>query len=155
MTEIEFKSLCGDLSRALKQPNPDALGESGRIRVDDTDIALFFDEQDSPDVLYCYVDMGPIPEEARLAAWEQLLVMNLLSGAKTNGVYSLDPASGNALFVVHFMAPERLEADMLAMAFRVYAQQTRAFRAALQEGSEDAAGMEAQVERPQFFGGLA
>jgi hypothetical protein len=161
MTEIEFKSLCRDLSRELGQADCEALGERGRIQIDGVDIALFFDEQDSPDLLYCYVDMGPIPEASRLLAWEQLLVMNLLSGAKTNGVYSLDPASGNGLFVVHFMLPERLEADMLAAAFRVYARQVSAFRAALDEGEGEGKGgapdpeTAAMAGRTQFFSDLA
>lgn len=155
MTEIEFRNLCRNLSRALDQPDCDALGESGRIRIDGIDIALFFDEQDSPDLLYCYVDMGPIPEASRLSAWEQLLVMNLLSGAKTNGVYTLDPVSGNALFVVHFMLPEKLEPELVAAAFRVYAQQARAFRAALESEAAMPADAAAGGERAHFFSGLA
>jgi hypothetical protein len=155
MTEIEFKNLCRQLSQSLGQTDCEALGESGRIQIDGVDIALFFDEQDSPDLLYCYVDMGPIAEESRLAAWEQLLVMNLLSGAKTNGVYSLDPASGHGLFVVHFMLPEKIDAEVLAGAFQVYAQQARAFQASLQEDAAgETAGM-AMDERTQFFSGLA
>lgn len=155
MTETEFKSLCRHLSRSLGQTDCEALGESGRIQMEGVDIALFFDEQDSPDVLYCYVDMGPIPEESRLAAWEQLLVMNLLSGAKTNGVYSLDPASGHGLFVVHFMLPEKLDPETLAAAFRIYAQQAKAFQASLREDAEGDLAGAAVSERAQFFSGLA
>lgn len=155
MTETEFKSLCRHLSRSLGQTDCERLGASGRIQIEGIDIALFFDEQDSPDVLYCYVDMGPIPEDSRLAAWEQLLVMNLLSGAKTNGVYSLDPASGHGLFVVHFMLPEKLDPETLAAAFRIYAQQARAFQASLRENADgDMAGATVS-ERAQFFNGMA
>jgi hypothetical protein len=136
MKETEYRSLCRQLCSALQQPDIDVLGEQGRITIDGVEIALFFDEQTNPDMLFCYVDMGPIPELSRTEIYEQLLAMNLLSGAKTNGVYSLDPASGNALFVVHFMHPETLDAAQLAEAFQVYATQTNTLRAMLDEDSQ-------------------
>ena len=149
MKETEFRSLCRDISRALQQPDIDSLGEHGRTAVDGVDIALFFDAQVNPDMLFCYVDMGPIAEACRTEVYGQLLTMNLLSGAKTNGVYSLDPASGNALFIVHFMNPEALDAAQLAEAFQIYATQTNSLRAMLAEDGQpdpvstkvDAAGM--------------
>jgi hypothetical protein len=136
MKETEYRSLCRQLSVALQQPDVDALGEQGRIEVDGVEIALFFDEQTNPDMLFCYVDMGAIPEMSRTEIYEQLLAMNLLSGSKTNGVYSLDPSSGNALFVVHFMHPDTLDAAQLAEAFQVYATQTNSLRAMLDEDSQ-------------------
>jgi hypothetical protein len=123
--------LCRNISLALRQPDPESLGEHGRIELDGVDIALFFDEQVNPDLLFCYVDMGPVPEDLRTEIYGQLLTMNLLSGAKTNGVYSLDPASGNAIFVVHFMNPETLDAAQMADAFRIYATQTHSLRTML------------------------
>jgi hypothetical protein len=140
MKETEFRSLCRDISRALKQSDIEALGEQGRIGIDGVDIALFFDEQVNPDMLFCYVDMGPVAEASRTEIYGQLLTMNLLSGAKTNGVYSLDPASGNALFVVHFNNPEALDAAQLAEAFQVYATQTNSLRALLAEDAQNDAG---------------
>jgi hypothetical protein len=136
LKETEFRNLCRNISRALQQPDIDSLGEHGRIAVDGVDIALFFDAQVNPDMLFCYVDMGPIAEAVRAEVYGQLLTMNLLSGAKTNGVYSLDPASGNALFVVHFMNPETLDAAQLAEAFRIYATQTNSLRAMLADDTE-------------------
>lgn len=138
MTETEFSILCRNVSNALSHPEPDALGEQGRIDIDGVDIALFFDEQVNPDLLFCYVDMGPVPEQSRAEIYGQLLTMNLLSGAKTNGVYSLDPASGNAIFVVHFMHPEALDPVQLAEAFRVYATQTNSLREMLHEDGDAA-----------------
>ena len=149
MTETEFRTLCRNICLALGQPEPESLGERGRIEVDGVDIALFFDAQVNPDMLFCYVDMGPVPEDLRTEIYGQLLTMNLLSGAKTNGVYSLDPASGNAIFVVHFMDPETLQAAQLADAFHIYATQTNTLRmmltdppaAAAAPGPKSAAGM--------------
>lgn len=148
MKETEFRSLCRNISHALQQPDVDSLGEHGRIEIEGVDIALFFDEQINPDMLFCYVDMGPVPMAGRAEVYGQLLTMNLLSGAKTNGVYSLDPASGNALFVVHFMNPETLDAAQLAEAFRIYATQTNSLRAMLAEDGlpgPDAHGIDAAV----------
>ena len=133
MQEAEFNKLCRNICRALRQPDAESSGNHARIEIDGVDIALFFDEQVNPDMLFCYVDMGPVPEASRTAIYEQLLTMNLLSGAKTNGVYSLDPASGNAIFVVHFMNPDALDAAQLAEAFKVYASQTNSLRALLAE----------------------
>jgi hypothetical protein len=133
MTETEFRLLCRDISRALGQAEPNSLGEHGHVEVDGVEIALFFDAQITPDLLFCYVDRGPVPEEMRTEMYGQLLTMNLLSGAKTNGVYSLDPTSGNAIFVVHFMNPDSLDAKQMAQAFRIYASQTNALRTMLEE----------------------
>jgi len=135
MKETEYRSLCREVSSALQQPDIESLGEDGHIEIDGVDIALFFDEDVNPDMLFCYVDMGPVPEAARTEIYGQLLTMNLLSGAKTNGVYSLDPTSGNALFVVHFMQPETLDAAQLAEAFQIYATQTNSLRMMLDEGT--------------------
>ena len=139
MKEKEFKALCRKVCMALGHPAPDTLGDHGRITIDGVEIALFFDEQVNPDMLFCYVDMGPVPEAMRTDMYAQLLTMNLLSGAKTNGVYSLDPNSGNAIFVVHFMQPEKLDTQMLAQAFTVYATQTNSLRAMLHDDAPEAA----------------
>ena len=138
MTETKFRTLCRNISLSLGHAEPDSLGEHGRIDVDGVDIALFFDEQVNPDMLFCYVDMGPVPETLRTEIYGQLLTMNLLSGDKTNGVYSLDPASGNAIFVVHFMNPETLDAAQMAEAFRIYATQTNSLRVMLSEDPDPA-----------------
>src|SRR5687767_12532889 len=89
MNEKQFRTLCREISVALNQADPEALGIQGRIAIDGVDIALFFDEKVNPDMLFCYVDMGPVPDAMRTEMYGQLLAMNLLSGAKTNGVYSL------------------------------------------------------------------
>ena len=140
MTETEFRMLCRNISNALGHAEPESLAEHGCIEVEGVDIALFFDEQASADMLFCYVDMGPVPEAMRTEMYGQLLTMNLLSGAKTNGVYSLDPANGNAIFVVHFVHPESLDAVQMAEAFRIYATQTNALRAMLAEDPGAAPG---------------
>lgn len=139
MKEKEFKALCRKVCMALKHPTPDTLGDHGRITIDGVEIALFFDEQVNPDMLFCYVDMGPVPEAMRTEMYAQLLTMNLLSGAKTNGVYSLDPTSGNAIFVVHFMQPEQLDPELLSQAFSIYASQTNSLRAMLHDDAPEAA----------------
>jgi hypothetical protein len=151
MKEKEFKALCRKVCVALNYPAPDALGDHGRITIDGVEIALFFDEQVNPDMLFCYVDMGPVPEAMRTDMYAQLLTMNLLSGAKTNGVYSLDPSTGNAIFVVHFMQPEKLDTQMLAQAFTVYATQTNSLRAMLHDDASKPA-MSTMASSPAVSG---
>jgi hypothetical protein len=131
MTETQFRDLCRNASLALQAPSADALGEYGQIEVDGVDIGLFFDEEETPDMMFCYVDLGEVADTNRADIYENLLTLNLLSGSKTTGVYALDPASGNAIFVVHFYDPEEMEGNVLAEALRFYATQANSMRATL------------------------
>jgi hypothetical protein len=128
MTETQFLQLCRDTSVALGEADADVLGRTGEIRIDDIPIGLYFDEKKSPYTIFCYVDIGEIDQSLRPHVHEQLLTRNLLSGVKTNGVYALDPLTGNALFVVHLHDPEELPAAELARALRLYAMQANSLR---------------------------
>lgn len=121
MNYHDYRELCRSASMALGLPDPENLATQGCLDIEGVRIALFFDEEILTDRLFCYVDLGPVPTEARERILERLLMLNLLSGTKTSGVYSVDPASGNAIFCVHLMNPERLSGDDLAGLLRSYA----------------------------------
>ena len=106
-------------------------GRHGQVALDGVEIALFFDADIAPDTLMCYVDLGKVNPYNRTETYQSLLGLNLLSGSKTTGVYSLDPASGNAIFIVHFPHPERLDGKALARLLRDYTAQALAMRGGL------------------------
>jgi hypothetical protein len=93
------------------------------IKMNYDDNPWFHDSGLEADRLFCYVDLGPITEDLRLSVYERLLTLNLLSGTKTSGVYTIDPASGNAIFCVHLMHPERLDGTELAGLLQTYIHQ--------------------------------
>ncbi len=120
LTFQRYRELCREASVALKLDDPDRLGNEGYMERDGIRVALFFDEEIVSDRIFCYVDLGPIVEVARTKIFERLLTLNLLSGTKTSGVYSIDPASGNAIFCVHLMNPDRISGDELGGVLNAY-----------------------------------
>ncbi len=117
-----FLSLCRDVSLLLELPDPDRLGNEGYLEHEGIRLALFHDPDIIDDRLFCYVDIGPVNEASRPRIFERLLTLNLLSGSKTSGVYALDPGSGNVIFCVHIMQPDRLDAQQLADMLRAYVE---------------------------------
>ncbi len=120
-----YRELCRDASIALSLPDPDRLANEGLLVKDGVAMSLFHDDEFVSDRLFCYVDLGPVEEAVRTRFFERLLMLNLLSGSKTSGVYTLDPASGNAIFCVHIMQPERLDGKQLAAMLDAYAGRAR------------------------------
>ncbi len=117
-----FVSLCRDVSLLLELPDPDRLGNEGYLEQEGIRLALFFDPEIVNDRLFCYVDIGAVSEASQPRIFERLLTLNLLSGSKTSGVYALDPGSGNVIFCVHIMQPDRLQAQQLADMLRAYVE---------------------------------
>lgn len=116
-----YRQLCRDASVVLDLPDSDRLANEGLLEKDGVAMSLFHDEEFVSDRLFCYVDLGPVRETSRARVLERLLMLNLLSGTKTSGVYTLDPASGNAIFCVHIMNPDRLDGTRLAEMLDAYA----------------------------------
>jgi hypothetical protein len=116
----QYRELCRSASHSLDLEDLDQLGNESFMEKDGIRIALIFDEDIVSDRLFCYVDLGPIAEDSRLKTFERLLMLNLLSGTKTSGVYTIDPASGNAVFCVHLMNPDRIQGDELADTLNAY-----------------------------------
>ncbi len=122
MDHLGFVSLCRDVSLLLELPDPDRLGNEGFLEHEGIRLALFHDPEIVDDRLFCYVDIGPVNEASRQRIFERLLMLNLLSGSKTSGVYALDPGSGNVIFCVHIMQPDRLAAQQLADMLHAYVE---------------------------------
>lgn len=133
----QYRELCRDASVALGLPDPDRLANEGLLEKDGVAMSLFHDEEFVSDRLFCYVDLGPVDEAARPRIFERLLMLNLLSGTKTSGVYTLDPASGNAIFCVHIMDPDRLDGTRLAEMLDAYAARARKLQQDVMRDSDD------------------
>jgi hypothetical protein len=120
MNHTQFLDLCRDISIELNVDDLDELGSSNYLEIDDIPIAFIFDEHTAPDRIFCYVDHGPVEDVQRLAIYDNLLTLNLLSGTKTQGIYALDPTSGHVLFVVHITDLDQINAHILANDLRSY-----------------------------------
>ena len=120
MNHSQFLELSRDISTELNLDDLDELGLSNYLEINDIPIAFIFDEHSAPDRIFCYVDLGPIEESQRLDIYDNLLMLNLLSGTKTNGIYALDPTSGHVLFVVHIVDLDQSDAKVIATDLRSY-----------------------------------
>lgn len=133
MNETDFKAMCYRASEVLGVEALDGLGEYGRIEIDGMDIAVFFNEDLAPDRIFCYLDLGPVKDAGRSEACENLMMLNFLVGTRTDGVFGMDPASGNVLMIVHVLASETLTGDLFAQALQFYAAQAASVRKSLIE----------------------
>jgi hypothetical protein len=137
MNYQQYRELCREASASLALPDHESLATEGFLDLNGVRIALFFDEELITDRIFCYVDLGPVEEGERDRIFEKLLMLNLLSGTKTSGVYSLDPGSGNAIFCVHLMEPDRLQGNHLADLLHCYAERAINFRNIVKNPPDD------------------
>ena len=137
MDQQSYLSLCREASLLLELPDPDMLGTEGFLEYEGIGLALYYDAEVVNDRLFCYVDGGQVSAEGRERILERLLMLNLLSGSKTTGVYALDPSSGNILFCVHLMQPERLNPEILARHLRSNIERALNLREILKQDIDD------------------
>jgi hypothetical protein len=138
LIQAEYRELCREISLALNAENPEALYEYRRVQVgEDVEAMMYFNEDLDANVVFCYVDLGEIPEEKRVEVYQNLLELNLLTGSKTNAVFAVDPASGRAILVAHFPAVRKPDAAAIVKKLRLYALQATSMRGTFLAGSID------------------
>ena len=120
MNQDDFRKLCREASVKLGRDNPDELGETNIIELDDVRMGLFFEAEIAPDRILCYIDIGKPPVVDREAILERVLALNLLTATKTAGVYAFDQQSDTLVFVQHLLFPELLTGDILAEILQGY-----------------------------------
>lgn len=125
MDDASFQRLCRDTCIELNQPDINALATHQQITIDGVEIGVFFDSLDIKDRIVCYIDIGDIPDLDREEILERILAINLLSGAKTSGVYGLDRSSDRVIFVQHLLYPDLLTGAILAGILRGYAEHAK------------------------------
>ncbi|MEO0318813.1 MAG: hypothetical protein RL404_2490 [Pseudomonadota bacterium] len=128
MDQTGFRNLCRAASVALGCADPDALGSTNTIDLAGTQIGLFFDEDMTPDRIFCYIDVGQLPATGREAILERILALNLLTATKTAGIYGLDQGTDSLIFVQHFIYPELMSGDDLAGILQGYSEHAGSLR---------------------------
>jgi hypothetical protein len=94
MTPDQFRELCRGASRLLDLSDPDALFESRDARVDGAKLGVFYNEEEDPEGVYCYVDLGAIGSAVHpQASMEEILAINLSLDASLGEVIGLERES--------------------------------------------------------------
>lgn len=124
MDKTQFETLCRDTCVALGLDNPDALRDDGQIEVDGVDVALFFDEEDDADCIFCYVDLGLPAVAHRAQICERLLELNLHHGSRSAGIYAIDPDSGHAVSCLQLHDADVLDGEYVAEMLQFYARES-------------------------------
>lgn len=125
MNSFDFSDLCELTCEALGLPNTTVLGDEGEIELDGVRIGVFLDENDDS-VIHCFTDLGEVPQEARCAALEDVLQLNLeLDGGHGEAV-GLDKENGR--LVLRSAIPSTYEAGDLAARFKEYAAFAKSYR---------------------------
>lgn len=123
MNQSSFRDLCRETSALMGIEDIDLLGTEGYLEIASVPIAVIFDEDFMPDRIFCYVDIGPVEDLQRLRVYENLLELNLLSGTKTQGVYSIDPSSRHVIFAVQLMDPDAMHPKKFMHQLEIYSKQ--------------------------------
>lgn len=123
MNQSSFRDLCREISTQMGIEDIDLLGTEGYLEIASIPMAVIFDEDLTPDRIFCYVDIGPVEDLQRLRGYEILLELNLLSGTKTQGVYSIDPSSRHVIFAVQLMDLDSLNPEQLRQQLESYSKQ--------------------------------
>jgi hypothetical protein len=134
LIQAEYRDLCREISLALNCEHPEALFEYGRVMVNEVEVALYFSDDIDANTLFCYVDLGEVPDEHRADVYQNLLELNLLTGSKTNAVFALEPSSGRAILVAHIRVARKPETATIVKKLRLYARQAESMRGTLLAG---------------------
>lgn len=128
MTDIEFQRLCRDACVALDLDDPETLQTHGELEIDGVAIAVHFEEEEDPDCIYCYVDLGRPDEQQRTLVFERLLEMNVRNGLNTAGIFSFDSVSGHACSCLQLRDLEVLDGNFMAEMLRFFAKESLSAR---------------------------
>lgn len=133
MYESSFRMLCHEASRILQLSEPDAMHDHRRIELLGVDIAVFYDEELVSDRIFCYFDLGPMLDGEVPQVLANLMTLNFLVGARSDGVFGIDPSSGNALMIVHVLLSDALTPDVLAQSLMLHAARAASVRRSVVE----------------------
>lgn len=91
MTPVQFRELCRGASRLLDFKDIDALFESRDTRIDGVKLGVFHNDDEDPEGIYCYVDLGAMGSAANpQALMEEVLAINLSLDASLGEVIGLE-----------------------------------------------------------------
>ncbi len=126
-----FASLCRSIVRKISGAELNISEDACELKIDGTDISLFFNPLVASDRMHCFVDIGTVPATGRELIFSQLLSMNLLSSTKTSGVFGFDQESEKLIFVQQIIYPDLMDPDELATILAEYSVQANQLRKTL------------------------
>lgn len=128
MNQAEFESLCRDTCAALGMEDVDALHRDGQIDIGDVTVAAHLIENEDPDCIYCYADLGRPGHEHRGSVFAQLLELNLLEGSPSSGIFGFDSDSGHAVACLQVRGVDTIDGEHLAEVLQLFVEGTEAAR---------------------------
>lgn len=128
MLNVEYQALCRDTCVALRLDDPEVLQKQGEVEVDGVRIAVAFSEDEDPDCITCFVDLGRPDDDERTLVFERLLEMNVHNRLRTVGVFAFDSVSGHACSTLEVRDLRRLDGEFLAELLRFYARESLSAR---------------------------
>jgi hypothetical protein len=107
--------------------DPDDIAEGKSFNVDEVECAVIYQDQISPELVYCYIDFGLPPGNLLIEVYDQLLQANYLQFASTKSTFSLSPHTGHVI-LVSVVQLQEATAELLTDQFSYHAQQALEWR---------------------------
>lgn len=105
MNTQHYKRVLKQLCELIGFTNTGALTNGAKLRIDDYIVCFFYNEEEAPNELAAYVDMGP-PGKDHLQALEVLMQLNFSLGAGARGVLSLHPQTKHIFYSFRYKLNE-------------------------------------------------
>lgn len=123
MTPDQFRELCRGASRLLGFNDPHALFDNQDTRIDGVKLGVFHNDDEDPEGIYCYVDLGAIGSVVNpQALMEEILAINLSLDASLGEVIGMERESRHLVLRVRLNeAHEPFHEGELAEQLRHYA----------------------------------
>lgn len=116
MSNDTYRRIIGELSDFMAVADREALFETQHMNVGDTTVALTFDPQTAPDMLFVYIDLGPIPGSMRPRVLEGMLRANLRPDSDAVGHFGVHGMTGHAVWHLRLRSLDSLHgADLGAL----------------------------------------
>lgn len=125
--EQKFRQFIDEFCDLTGLEDPDAIAEGASFNVDEVECAIIYQNQITPENIYCYIDFGLPPGNQLNAVYDHLLKANYLQFASTKATFSLSPHTGHVILVIIVQLAEAT-GKMLAEQFSYYAQQALTWR---------------------------
>lgn len=116
MSDDTYRRIIGELSDFMAVADPDTLIETQHMNVGDTTVALTYNAKTAPDVLFVYIDLGPIPAAMRQRVLEGMLRANLRPDADAVGHFGVHGMTGHSFWHLRLRSLDSLHgADLGAL----------------------------------------
>jgi hypothetical protein len=125
MSNGAFKALMLDFAKEVGLPDPEQIVETGQFKIDEFQVALFYDERLVAETIFAYIDFGEIAAERERDAYRAMLESNLIIGGVNAGVLGVHPDTGHAIFSFHLALTDDLNGRVLAQTLEHYVEQAQ------------------------------